>query len=196
MKAVFGYCGKPFLRWERGEWMETYGWLDTIRHRFPPPVGRRPLGSCDIPDLGLFPSRYPSVKTVTFHAGVANRLGHFAVNLGARLVKAGLLRSMSPYAPAMHRMSDWVERFVSDRSAMFVELSGVGLGGQSLTKCWNLLAYRNHGPQIPCGASVALAQKLAEGEKLPPGAYPCLGLLSVSEYLATLKDLDIHECPP
>ena len=37
------------------------------------------LGSCDVPDLDLFPLRYPSLRTVAFHAGVASVPGHFAV---------------------------------------------------------------------------------------------------------------------
>jgi hypothetical protein len=61
---------------------------------------------------------------------------------------------------------------------------------------WSLLAAQNHGPQIPCGAAIALVQKLARGEALPVGAGPCVGLLSVEDYLAPLRELDVHEAPP
>jgi hypothetical protein len=38
-----------------------------------------------------------------------------------------------------------------------------------------------------------LARKLADGNVLPSGAMPCMGLLTVGEYLDALKGLDIQE---
>jgi len=52
---------------------------------------------------------------------------------------------------------------------------------------------RNHGPFIPCGASIVLANKIADGVKLPAGAMPCMGLLSVAEYIDALRGLDVKE---
>jgi saccharopine dehydrogenase-like NADP-dependent oxidoreductase len=196
MKGVFSYCGRPFLQWKDGDWVSVHGWLGTIRHRFPDPVGARLLGCCDVPDLDLFPKRYPSVTTVTFHAGFAGNSGHLAVWLGATLVKAGMLKSMMPLAAPLHRVSGWTEAFVSDKGAMFVELDGIDPDGRPLTKAWTLLALKNHGPYIPCGASIALAHKFAAGDSLPRGAFPCMGLLTVSEYLSALRDLDIYEITP
>ena len=196
MRGVFGYCGRPIRRWEEGAWVETHGWLDLGIHRFPPPVGTRLLSSCDVPDLELFPTRYAPVRTVSFHAGFAGGLGHLAVWLGARMVKAGLLKSMAPFVGPLHRVSGWMEPLVSDKGAMFVELGGIAPDGRPLQKRWSLIASKNHGPHIPCGASVALARKLAQGAPLPRGAYPCVGVLSVDEYLAPLRDLDIREVPP
>jgi saccharopine dehydrogenase-like NADP-dependent oxidoreductase len=193
MKGIFGYCGKLFTRLEHGEWRTTYGWLDLNRHRFPPPVGARWMGSCDVPDLDLLPRRHPSLKTATFHAGFASDGGHLLVWALSGLVKAGLLRSLVPAAPLLNKISHGIEPLVSDKGAMFVVMEGIGHDGQPLRTTWNLLAARNHGPHIPCGASIALALKLANGEALTKGAMPCLGLLSVDDYLAPLRDLDIRE---
>ncbi len=44
MRAVFGYCGKPFDRLEDGKWTTTHGWLDLQRRRYANPVGARWLG--------------------------------------------------------------------------------------------------------------------------------------------------------
>ena len=187
MRGIFSYCGKPF-RWRIDDRDETtYGWLDLRRHRFPSPVGTRWLGSCDVPDLSIVPARYPSVKTATFHAGFASTTGHLTVWTLSRLVKAGLLRSVVPFAAPLHRISEWMEPMTSDKGAMFVEMTGADIDGSSLRRTWNLIAERNHGPQIPCGAAVALVAKLAAG------ASACVGFLTRAEYLAPLQHLSIRE---
>lgn len=195
VRGVFGYVGRPFTRLERGEWTETHGWMDLQRHRFPSPLGRRWLGSCDVPDLAVFPERYPGVETVTFHAGFASATGHFTVFALAALVRARLLRSAAPFAAPLGRLSQRLEPLISHRGGMFVTLEGIGHDGATLSLSWNLLAARNHGPQIPCGAAIALVRKLASGVSLPSGARPCVGLLSVEEYLEPLRELDVHEVP-
>lgn len=193
MRAVFGYCGKAFPRWENGAWVSTYGWMDLKRHRFPAPVGSRFLSSCDVPDLALLPSHYPSLQTVTFHAGFASGIGHLLVWSLSGLVKAGVIKRLTPLARPLNKISQWIEPIVSDKGAMFVTLSGVGLDGQPLQKTWNVIATQNRGPRIPCGAAIALARKFARGDALPKGAMPCIGLVTVDEYLAPLADLDILE---
>lgn len=192
VRGVFGYCGKPIRRLENGTWVEKFGWLDLVPYEFPEPVGRRWLGSCDVPDLELFPNRYDCVKTVTFHAGFASTAGHMFVWMMAGLVKAGVIPSMEGLARPLNQLSRWLEPFVSDKGAMFVELDGVGHDGSAAKKRWCVVAALNHGPHIPCGAAIALAEKLANGAEVPRGAQPCVGLLTVEEYLAPLNALDIR----
>jgi len=195
MRGVFSYCGKPFERLVDGRIGTVHGWLDLQRHHFPAPVGARLLGSCDVPDLVLFPQRYPDVRTVTFHAGFASAPGHLFVWAGAQLVRLGVVRSMVPLVKPLHAISQWMERFVSDKGAMFLTLSGTGLDGKPLALTWQLIAAQNHGPHIPCGAAIALANKLAAGDPLPRGAMPCMGLLTVEEYLAALQGWNVREVP-
>jgi hypothetical protein len=151
------------------------------------------LGSCDIPDLELFPRRYPTVKTVSFQAGFASDLGHLVVWSLAGLVKAGILPSLSDFAAPLNRISRWIEPIVSDQGGMFVTLAGQGWDQSPVTITWNLLAQNNHGPHIPCGAAIALARKIACGDQLPTGAMSCMGLLTVDEFLEPLRDLSIRE---
>jgi saccharopine dehydrogenase-like NADP-dependent oxidoreductase len=196
VRGIFGYLGKPFTRLEGDTWVTTHGWLDLHRHRFPSPLGVRLMGSCDVPDLEVFPRRYPGVRAVTFHAGFATDIGHLAVYSLALLVRARLLPSALRFASPLNRMSRLLEPIVSHRGGMFVTLEGLGKDGRPSTLTWSLLAAQNHGPQIPCGAAIALVRKLAAGERLPIGAGPCVGLLTVDEYLAPLRELDVREVPP
>jgi saccharopine dehydrogenase-like NADP-dependent oxidoreductase len=193
VKGVFSYGGKPFKEWRDGSWRTVHGWLGLTRHRFPPPLGWRLLSSCDIPDLTLFPALYPTVRTVTFRAGFANSLGNIVVCGLAALVRIRLLRSLVPFAAALSRVSHWLEPLMSDQGGMFVCLAGEGAEGKLLHVSWNLLAGQNHGPHIPCGAAIALARKFASGMPFPTGAGPCVGLLTVKEFLAPLRSLDIRE---
>jgi saccharopine dehydrogenase-like NADP-dependent oxidoreductase len=195
MRGVFSYCGKPFTRFVDGKLTTAYGWLDLQRHRFDTPVGTRLLGSCDVPDLFLFPQRYPGVQTVTFHAGFASAPGHLGVWAGAQLVRLKILPSLLPLVQPLHAVSGWIEPLVSDKGAMFVTMAGTGHDGAPLSLTWQLLAAQNHGPHIPCGAAIALATKLAAGAPLPHGAMPCMGLLTVEEYLAALAGFDVREVP-
>jgi saccharopine dehydrogenase-like NADP-dependent oxidoreductase len=193
VRGVFSYLGKPFTRFENGVWVTTYGWMDLQSHRFPAPLGSRWMSSCDVPDLQIFPMRYPTARTVTFHAGFAGGAGHLVVWALAGLVRVGLLRSAAPMATPLNRLSRMLESVVSDKGGMFIMLDGTGHDGKPLAMTWNLLAARNHGPQIPCGAAIALTRKMASGQTLPVGARPCVGFLSVEEYLEPLRDLDIRE---
>jgi saccharopine dehydrogenase-like NADP-dependent oxidoreductase len=195
MRGVFSYCGKPFARLVAGRMTPTYGWLDLKRHHFSAPVGPRFLGSCDVPDLVLFQTRYPHLQTVTFHAGFASAPGHLFLWAAAQLVRYGLLRSLVPLVEPLHAISRRLEPFVSDKGAMFVAMDGIGVDGQVLSLEWQLLAAQNHGPHIPCGAAIALASKLARGDELPRGAMPCMGILTVEDYLAALQGFDVREVP-
>jgi saccharopine dehydrogenase-like NADP-dependent oxidoreductase len=193
VRGVFSYGGKPIRSWQDGAWADTHGWLNLSRHSFPPPLGKRWLGSCDVPDLELFPKRYPTVRTVSFQAGFASDLGHLAVWSLASLVKGGILTNMTSFASPLNRLSRLMEPIVSDKGGMFVMLEGEGVDGASQRLEWNLIAEQNHGPHIPCGAAIALARKIASGASLPTGAMPCVGLLSVEEFLEPLRDLKIGE---
>lgn len=196
LRAVMGYCGKPIRVWENGAWAEAYGWLDRRTFAFPKPVGTRLLGRCDVPDLELLPQRYPGVRTVSFHAGFASGTGHAIVEYLARQVRSGRLRTALPWAAPLYRVGRWLEPMLPDRGAMFVRMHGPDDDGRARTLTWQLLAYDNHGPHIPCGPAIALTHKLARGAVPEPGARPCMGVLTVKEILDPLKGLSLREFAP
>jgi hypothetical protein len=196
LRAILGYCGKPFRTLENGQWIDVHGWLDTQSHEFSKSVGVRRISRCDVPDLDLLPQRYPGVKTVSFHAGFASNTAHQVVERLAMLVKGRRLKSALPFARPLYTLGRWMQPLFSDRGAMFVKLEGLHENGARYAHTWNIVARENHGPNIPCAAAIALTSKIATGGKLPAGAMPCMGLLTVEELMEPLKGLSIREYPP
>jgi len=196
LRAILGYCGKSFRTLENGAWVNVRGWLDTAQYDFQKTIGVRRISRCDVPDLDVLPRRFAGVKTVSFHAGFASSTAHRFVEKLAALVKDGRLKSAVSFARPLFTLGRWMRPLFSDRGAMFVKLEGLHDNGAPNALLWTLVARENHGPNIPCAASIALANKIAAGAKLPAGAMPCVGLLTVEELLAPLKGLSIREYPP
>ena len=53
-------------------------------------IGERLAAACDVPDLQLFPARFPGVRTVSFHAALEFRVQHLALWSLAALRRIGL----------------------------------------------------------------------------------------------------------
>lgn len=190
--GVLRYCGKPVSQWRDGAWVEVRGWQGLRPHRFVDPPMKRWICDCDVPDLQLFPQRYPGVRSVRFGAGVeflAVQLGIWAL---AALARAGIVRDVSRLASPLRRIGGALQFLGTGRSAMFVQLRGVGPDGRERVRKWELAAEGEDGATVPCLAAVALAKKMARGELAQRGAMPCIGLLSLDEYLAETKGLWIH----
>jgi NAD(P)-dependent dehydrogenase (short-subunit alcohol dehydrogenase family) len=196
LRGVLGYCGKPFRVWENGAWALAHGWMDRRTFGFPKPVGARLFGRCDVPDLELLPARYPTARTVSFHAGFVSETCHKALEWIASQVRQGRIKSALTFATPLYWVARRLEPMLPDRGGMFIRMHGPDDDGRPRTLTWQLLAYDNHGPHIPCGPSIAMVRKLARGEMPEPGARPCMGELTVKEILDTLKGLSIREFAP
>jgi hypothetical protein len=183
MEGVLGYAGKPLKQWRDGAWRTVCGWQDLTRRKYPRPLGTRWIANCDVPDLELFPQRYAPVRTVVFHAGVGMAIGMLSTWAASWLVRTGLLSSLIPYVPGLHKTALALERFGSKSSAMHVTVRGLDAQSQSISRTWWLVADNDRGPELPCFPAIALARKLLRGEVSVRGAMPCMGLLTVDEIL-------------
>ncbi|NWD77469.1 saccharopine dehydrogenase NADP-binding domain-containing protein [Pseudomonas gingeri] len=182
IKAVFGYAGLAFARWNGGAWRKQYGWQDIRNFRFTG-LGPRWGAACDVPDLALFPARYPGVRDVEFHAALELRIEHIGLWLAAALRRLGLPLPIERWAAQLEAVSTAVlDRFGSDRGAMMVQVRGLLEGDKPGCLSWQLTAPGGHGPEIPCMATVLLACKLAKHELHLTGAFPCMGLLQLEEF--------------
>jgi hypothetical protein len=144
--------------------------------------GTRYAAACDVPDLALFPARYPGVRTVTFRAALEVAVQHWALWCIAGLRRIGLPLPVERCARSLDRVGTWLDRFGSDCGGMSVSVTGAGIGGGRQRATWQLVAKSNHGPEIPCMPAVLVACKLARGEALLPGAHACMGMLKLSDF--------------
>ena len=177
--SILGYCGRPIRVWRDGHWDEVHGWMDSRRQAFS--FGHRRVGACDIPDLDLFPERYPQARTVMFRAGLELPLLQWATWGMAVLVRAGVIRQLARHAPTLRRLSERFVRFGSDVGGMAVELRGEDRQGQPLHLRWWLDADAGDGPQVPVTPAVVLARRMAEAAVDARGAMPCMGLLTLQQ---------------
>jgi NAD(P)-dependent dehydrogenase (short-subunit alcohol dehydrogenase family) len=189
--SVASYVGRQFGVWEGGVWQPAYGWQRLRRHRYPPEVGTRWLADCDVPDLELFPERYPGVQAVRFGAGQELAILHFGLWLLSWPTRWRWIASLDTHAERLRRGSEWFARRGSDVGAMHVELHGYRRAHR-LSVLWTLVAGHGDGPQIPCTPAIVIARKLAQGALVARGAMPCVGLFSLDECLRELEGYDVR----
>ncbi len=190
-QAVLSYAGKPFTTRIDGEEATVYGWQGLTAHKYPH-LGWKLLGNCDIPDLALFTQRYPALRTIRFRAGLEIALIHFSLWALTWLVRWGLISSLAPLSAILLRLSRIFDRLGSDRSAFHMTLRGTGHDGAAKKMQFHLLAQSGHGPFIPSTPAILCAQRLARGELQFTGAMPCIGLITLQDYLHALDEFDIR----
>lgn len=189
-RAVFSYAGKPFLTLRDGAMRAVYGWQDLTWRKFAG-LGWRALGNCDVPDLSLFPARYPGLRTLRFQAGIELPIIHLSLWALTGLVRIGVIGNLATLARPLLALSRPFDAIGTANSGFFMEMSGLGSDGQAKRLFFELTARSGDGAMIPCTPAIVLALKLARGEIGRRGATPCVGLLTLDELLQELKRLDI-----
>lgn len=189
VRAVLGYCGQR-LPVEGGE--VVFGWSGSWAQHYPAPVGARLLSPCDVPDLVLLPLRYPGRPRVRFGAGLELRWMHRGMNAMAWVARHGIVADWGRFAVPLKRVADLFLHQGSDVGAMHVQVTGTDAQGRSVQRRWRLLARAGHGPSVPVLAAAALVRRLAEGGQLPPGAAPCVGMLTLEDLRREAQGLQIE----
>lgn len=188
--AILSYVGKPFTILSNGKRKRVFGWqgLHAVRY---PELGLRLFGYCDIPDLDLFPERYPELRQLEFAAGHEVKALHIGIWLLSWIARLGLVKSWARYAKPLLRLSLLFDPLSSDKSGFHMFLTGRGHDGEPLTIRIFTIARHVHGPNIPCIPAILLAQRLAAGKRIESGARPCLDLVSLDEFMSAIAHLDI-----
>lgn len=188
-KAILSYVGKPFHKM-KGSCDVRYGWQNLYCQSYPE-LGKRWMANCEIPDLDLFPKRY-AIKCIEFSAGVESTTLHFSLWLLSWLIRLGMPLNLPKYAGILLKISHWFDQFGTEDGGMHMLISGQTQTGQYKQIKWFIIAKKGDGPQIPAIPAVLLAEKILLGEFTKRGAFPCVGLISLSEYLKELIAFDIQ----
>lgn len=188
--AILSYVGKPFTVLAHGGRKRVFGWqgLHAVRY---PELGVRLFGYCDVPDIELFPDRYPELRELRFAAGHEVKLLHIGTWLLSWAVRLDLVRSLAPHAAPLLKLSFLFDPLGSDKSGFHMFLSGIDEHGAPKVIRIFMVARQVHGPNIPCLPAIILARRIASGERLEPGARPCLDLIGLDELMASMDHLDI-----
>jgi len=181
LAGVFSYAGRSFKWLNNGAQVDAWGWQELRRLRFAG-LGTRWAAACDIPDLELFPARYPGVRTVQFRAALELGIQHFTLWLVAALRRAGVPLPLERWAGPLNRLASLLDVFGSEQGGMLVSLEGTRTDGSRGRAEWHLTADANQGAEVPCMAAILLARKLARGVISVRGAHPCMGFLTLSEF--------------
>lgn len=188
--AILSYTGKAFETLIDGKKQSIFGWQG-LRARKYPKLGWRLLGNCNVPDLEIFPSRYPELKTVRFYAGLELPFIHITLWFLSWLVRIGLIKNLDPVAPLLLKLSFMFDWLGTANSGFYMTLSGKDKNGANKAINFELTAQSGDGPFIPCMPAILLCKKLANGEITNLGAQSCIGLIPKDEYLDALGGLDI-----
>lgn len=180
LAAVFSYLGQPIRLWRQGKWQHGWGWMDLRRIRLD--IGDRWGALCDVPDLMLFPERYPGVSDVEFHAALEFRLQHAALWALAGLRRAGLPLPVDRWAIGLNRLAGLFDPFAGACGAMRVSVVGDNHAGERMRRTWQLCAPASDGPEIPCMAAILLARQMAAGKVVQAGAHVCMGILRLADF--------------
>lgn len=191
--AVLGYCGRPFKWLEDGVWRDAWGWQELRRLRFAG-AGTRWAAGCDVPDLQLFPERYPGVRTVQFRAALEFGIQHFALWLAAGARRRGVQLPIERWGQPLERIASKLGRFGGATGAMLVAVAGLRRDGRRASAEWHLTVDACTGPEIPCLAAVLLARRLAKNASTEVGAFPCMGFLNIADFQADFSRLGIRTC--
>jgi hypothetical protein len=188
--SVLSYIGRGFTTLRDGAAKTVYGWQDLHAERYPE-LGWRLFGNCDVPDLELFPRRYPHLRTIRFAAGHEIKLLHFGIWLLSWGVRMRLLPPLDRYSDRLLKSSFLFDSLGSSRSGFHMYLRGRGRDGKERTERFTIVARRGHGPYIPCAPAILLAKRLARNKLSQRGARPCLDLIELDEFLGALRPLDV-----
>jgi hypothetical protein len=188
--AILSYVGRPFTNLRDGVRKRAFGWQGLHGVRYPE-LGLRLFGDCDIPDLELFPGRYPELRDLRFVAGHEVKMLHMGTWLLSWAVRLGLIRSLAPHAQRLLNLSFLFDPLGSDKSGFHMFLTGTDKDGKPMEVRVFMVARQVHGPNIPCMPAIILAKRIAAGQPPQPGARPCLDLIDLEELLGSIGHLDI-----
>lgn len=183
-ESILTYLGKPLKPWTQQK-RRLFGWQDIYRQQYPE-LGKRWMANCDIPDLDLFPTIY-GLKDIRFSAGMESSVLHLGMWAMSYLIRMGLPLNLVHHAKLLLRFSHWFDFMGTTSGGMHMIMRGIDHQGQPLEIKWFIIAKNNDGPQIPCVPAIILAKKIIANQIHLQGAMPCVGMITLEEYMQELS---------
>lgn len=212
LKNVLNLIGRPFSIKEKigKEYIDVqkYNWQGVKIFKYPE-VGYRLLSLYDVPDIELFQEKYTSIKSIKFYSGLANPMFHLGLCFLSCLVRYNILSNDRVIALAsfIQFFAKYANLFKTSKSAFNMTISGEYYSDSksdsviSNKKTFYLIADKGDGMYIPAIPAIVLSKhiidlddkegKLFSFDPFPFGAYPCLGLVKLSEILQEMHSLNI-----
>lgn len=187
-QGILSYVGKPLRRFASVK-PKAFGWQDLYQQNYPV-IGRRWMANCDIPDLDLLPKVY-GIDRIQFSAGLELAPLHLGLWVMSLLVRLGVPVDLPKLSGPLLKISNWFNYFGSADGGMHILLEGYDHAGQSHRLNWFIIAMNGDGPQIPTIPAIVLSKKIAKREFPAAGAMPCVGLVSLTEYLEELSAFEV-----
>jgi hypothetical protein len=186
--AVLSYLGRTIRVWQDGRWVDRPGWGDVRRLEFPPPVGRRRVHNCDVPELELFPSVFHA-ESVRFSAGLELDVLNYLLSLCARPCRWFRL-DLTRRARWFLGASLMLFPFGTTNGSLAVWVHGRDRAGRPIERRIAIVTDYD-GPATPSSAAIVLARKVLDSGPPRIGAFPCVGLLTLDEIMDHLRPLGV-----
>lgn len=195
IRAVATYAGKPVTVLDDGAPRLVPALTDhrdfTVGVSGRLPLFRRRFSLVEVPDLLLLRDCFPSVREVWFGAAIAPSILHHALTKMAHLVHWRLVRSLAPFANAMHRISNLL-RWGEHRGGMFVTVSGRRAPSTRVHRSWHLVANGARGPYVPAIAAAAIVNRCNTGRAPVAGARPATEEVEMRDFDPFFESLGIE----
>jgi hypothetical protein len=188
-ESILTYLGKPLKMWSNHN--RCFGWQDIYRQEYPE-LGKRWMANCDIPDLDLFTEKY-GLKNIRFSAGMENSVLHLGMWAMSYLVRIGVPFNLPKQAKFLLSLSHIFDSFGTTSGGMHMLIKGITKEGKPLEIKWFIIAKDNDGPQIPAVPAIILSKKIIRGQLDARGAMPCVGMITLEEYMKELEEFSIKQ---
>ena len=183
--SILSYAGTPVSVWDFGQWEKFMGWGLSEIFGFPPPVGRRFVQLCNVPDLELFPKLFKADQVV-FKAGVELPIFNIGLSVLAQFKRLIPQINLPSFAETLVKISGLFKYFGSYAGCVLVKVQYKSGNRKSLA-----FVTSQNGPRIPASPAVLLARKILNDKTPAYGAYPCVGFISLGEFRNYLEPFGI-----
>lgn len=184
-ESILSYAGTPVRVWSHSQWEMFSGWGLSEIFDFPPPVGKRLVQLCNVPDLEFFPKLF-GADQVIFKAGVELPIFNMGLSILAEVKRNIPQINLSSLAEPLVKISRLFKSFGSYSGGVLVTLSGDGDKTKSLA-----FVTSQNGLRIPTAPAVLLARKILRDDPPSHGAFPCLGFININEFQNHLEPFGI-----